>query len=89
MYAPLRFPLPRVVLEGGDIIDDHFLPVGVSFEQSHTLTVNTLYFSSMSDEPYLVSGDLFEKSKRVASRWLAEHSGLSRHSSFVADFAVD
>lgn len=31
MYAPLPFALPRVVPEGGDTVDGHFLPAGVSF----------------------------------------------------------
>ena len=30
MYAPLPFALPRVVPEGGDTVDGHFLPAGVS-----------------------------------------------------------
>lgn len=30
MYAPLPFPLPRVVPEGGDTVDGHPLPAGVS-----------------------------------------------------------
>ena len=34
-----------------EIQDGHFLPAAISFDQSHTSTVNTLYFSSMSDEP--------------------------------------
>lgn len=29
MYAPLPFPLPRIVPEGGDAVDGHFLPAGV------------------------------------------------------------
>ena len=29
MYAPLPFALPRVVPEGGDIVDGHALPAGV------------------------------------------------------------
>lgn len=29
MYAPLPFPLPRIVPEGGDTVDGHFLPAGV------------------------------------------------------------
>ena len=29
MYAPLPFALPRVVPEGGDTVDNHFLPAGV------------------------------------------------------------
>ena len=29
MYAPLPFPLPRVVPEGGDTVDGHLLPPGV------------------------------------------------------------
>lgn len=31
MYAPLPFPLPRVVPEGGDTVDGHFLPAGVGY----------------------------------------------------------
>ena len=30
IYPPLPFPLPRVVPHGGDIVDGHFLPAGVS-----------------------------------------------------------
>lgn len=30
MYPPLPFALPRVVPEGGDTVDGHFLPAGVS-----------------------------------------------------------
>jgi len=30
IYAPLPFPLPRVVPEGGDTVDGHYLPAGVS-----------------------------------------------------------
>ena len=29
IYAPLPFALPRVVPEGGDTVDGHFLPAGV------------------------------------------------------------
>jgi hypothetical protein len=29
MYPPLPFPLPRVVPEGGDMVDGHMLPGGV------------------------------------------------------------
>ena len=29
MYAPLPFPLPRVVPEGGDTVDGYYLPAGV------------------------------------------------------------
>ena len=68
MYAHLRFPLPRVVLEGGDTIDGRFLLARISFEHSDTLTVKTLYFSGMSDGPYLESGDLSERLKWVAGR---------------------
>ena len=42
MYAPLPFPLPRVVPEGGDTVDGEFLPSGVSFSQSETSKVNPL-----------------------------------------------
>lgn len=31
MYAPLPFALPRVVPEGGDTVDGHQLPGGVSY----------------------------------------------------------
>jgi cytochrome P450 len=31
IYAPLPFALPRVVPEGGDTVDGHFLPGGVSY----------------------------------------------------------
>lgn len=30
IYPPLPFALPRVVPEGGDTVDGHFLPAGVS-----------------------------------------------------------
>ncbi|KAH8635732.1 hypothetical protein IG631_11133 [Alternaria alternata] len=30
IYPPLPFPLPRVVPQGGDIVDGHFIPEGVS-----------------------------------------------------------
>lgn len=33
MYPPLPFALPRVVPEGGDTVDGHFLPAGVSRKQ--------------------------------------------------------
>lgn len=32
IYPPLPFSLPRVVPEGGDTVDGHFLPAGVSGE---------------------------------------------------------
>lgn len=35
MYAPLPFPLPRVVPEDGDTVDGHFLPAGVSDRLHH------------------------------------------------------
>lgn len=31
IYPPLPFALPRVVPPGGDIVDGHWLPEGVSF----------------------------------------------------------
>lgn len=31
IYPPLPFGIPRVVPEGGDTVDGHFLPAGVSF----------------------------------------------------------
>lgn len=33
MYPPLPFPLPRVVPEGGDTVDGHFLPAKVMLIQ--------------------------------------------------------
>ena len=30
IYAPLPFPLPRIVPEGGDTVDGHHLPANVS-----------------------------------------------------------
>lgn len=34
IYAPLPLGLPRVVPEGGDVVDGHFLPAGVSTSSS-------------------------------------------------------
>lgn len=35
IYPPLPFGLPRVVPEGGDTVDGHFLPGGVSHTHHH------------------------------------------------------
>jgi cytochrome P450 len=39
IYPPLPFALPRVVPEGGDTVDGHFLPAGVSVLSSWTRSV--------------------------------------------------
>lgn len=36
IYPPAPFGLPRVAPEGGDIVDGHFIPEGVSSPVSHT-----------------------------------------------------
>lgn len=35
IYPPLPFPLPRVVPEGGDTVNGHFIPAGVSIHLTH------------------------------------------------------
>ena len=53
IYPPLPFALPRVVPAGGDTVDGHFLPEGVS-------QLFLLYLlSSFSFLPFCISsGDL-------------------------------
>ena len=42
LYPPLPFALPRVVPHGGDTVDGHFLPGGVSarVDEKHLLTID-------------------------------------------------
>ena len=46
MYAPLPFALPRVVPDGGDTVDGHLLPAGVS-ESSPKYPVRLLIFQTI------------------------------------------
>ncbi|KAF5027084.1 hypothetical protein F66182_796 [Fusarium sp. NRRL 66182] len=45
MYPPLPFPLPRVVPEGGDIVDGHFIPGG-------TIVSTNPFAASMSPDNF-------------------------------------
>ena len=49
IYAPLPFALPRVVPEGGDTVEGHFLPAGVG-----------PLLALMSFHPYANAGDLLD-----------------------------
>lgn len=44
IYPPLPFALPRVVPEGGDTVDGHFLPAGVSAPFYWTRSVQDLAY---------------------------------------------
>lgn len=41
IYPPLPFALPRLVPEGGDTVDSHFLPAGVRLSCSRLCVVDT------------------------------------------------
>jgi cytochrome P450 len=40
IYPPLSFALPRIVPKGGDIVDGHWLPAGVSLSQGINMAKN-------------------------------------------------
>lgn len=42
LFAPLPLGLPRVVPEGGDTVDGHFLPAGVSITDSELTGMHQL-----------------------------------------------
>ena len=48
MYAPLPFPLPRVVPEDGDTVDGHLLPPGVGIFPPYGETLGMLRDSRLS-----------------------------------------
>ncbi|RAQ98777.1 benzoate 4-monooxygenase cytochrome p450 [Stemphylium lycopersici] len=60
VYPPLPFPLPRVVPQGGDVVDGHFIPEG-------TIVSTNPFAASMSSQNFL------NPWKFDPERWLGEN----------------
>lgn len=77
MYAPLPFALPRVVPEGGDTVDGHFLPAGVSLLNLKGLwkPLTVLFQTIVSTNPTaasLSSANFESPFEFRPERWLGE-----------------
>lgn len=58
IYPPLPFALPRVVLEGGDTVDSHFLPAGYDYHSiDHVHARSQVFQTIVSTNPVAASLD--------------------------------
>ncbi len=89
IYPPLPFALPRVVPEGGDTVDGHFLPAGVRSSWAFASHMLTRFSDSCINKPSRCEPgpSQFRRSSRFQTRKMAWKERKGRFGRFTAILA--